>query len=425
MSLAKPPSVHPKPEDSIGVVDITSRPIRRVEVDTERLSSTRIVSHGEGYKWTVDYYQSLTGMDNTIEDFDSFIENPSQQYNRIIGMLLKVSTPIRPTQDGEDNTFTVTGEAFIDSGIKPNIGNVFIASVSKAQNVLFSITNVEMLSASKRASYRIEYTGKMIITDVIEEALQAKVIETFYYSPENLERTGESLITASVYNKAISIDNHIDMLKELYLRKFYDNRSRSITVPISGKAIHDPQVASCMRHLGLLDIVEYNHPPFEVRLLESLYTFVLNPSFDKLRFCAKNFGQLTAKSFYGRRTYNNIYFSNYEYTIWSGDYEMHGLYRKYEPVLQYPKDLTYTPILDEGDVPYFNPVTLAPYVLSEGFYHGIPTSHIEVVLLQYIKGEEVNVDLAIMLYDILLTIPDIDFFYYTPLVLLVLMYVKL
>lgn len=421
----KPKDVATTPEPSHGVVDIVSKPARRAEVDLQRLAPSKIIHHSEGYKWNVTFYHGVVGKDNTIEDFDAYINNPTQQYSRTLKQVIRVSTPIDPVQNADDKVFSIRGEGFIDDGTKPNAGDLIVADVGDGRRVIFTIEESEMLSHLKDASYRISYQARVELSPEIETALNSKVVEEYRYSEELLERIGNPLVKEETFGKLVSMADNVDFLKQLFLNKFYDNSTQSLSVPSQGLSTHDPQVTSYMRFLGLTELTEYNHPPFDFKLLSSLYSLLIKPREVMIPHLAKNFGVLTTNTFYGRRSSHNIAFSGYRYTVFSGDYEMHRTYKNYNTAatIAKPELETYTPVNSSNNIPLFLPVQLTPYVLSEGFYSGNPSSQIEVELMRYIRGENISIEIVDELFKELLNLPPIEFFYYTPLVITVMLYV--
>jgi hypothetical protein len=424
--LAKPPSSAPTPEDSIGVVDISYEPKRRVEVDTERLPLSRMLIHAEGYKWTLKaYYRRMAGMDNTLDNLDLAINDPSQQYIKVKGQVVRVSSPLSPVQNTEDKWFNMQGEGYFDDGTIPNTGDVFVATIGDGVDVIFLVTNTERMVPRKNSSYRTEYQAMLVLTDEYEASLDAKVTDTYIYSPEHLERTGEVLVTEENFYQLIDMNKQVEALKVFYFREFLDNRFRSLSVPSQGLPTHDAQVVAYAKFLGITDLEEYNHPPFEAWKLDSLYAFLRKPNESYLPFLAKEFGTITTTAFYGSRSYGNIAFSGYKYTVWSGDYKLGQASKNYGAVakLVVPDNEVYEPVMGPDNIPYFNPLSLSPYVLSEGFYSGTGETVLEVALLRFIRREHVDIKTAQELYKYALELPPIEMFYYIPLVITVMLYV--
>ena len=420
--LSKPPSAAPTPKDSNGVVDIVSNPKRRSEVDTSRLNPSKIIIHGEGYAWTLkNYYHSQVGMDNVLDTVDLLTSNATQQYHRIQSMVVRLSSPLAPNQNVEEKNFNINSEFFIDAGIKPNRGDVFTARLVGGVEVIFTVTETEMLSISKNASYRVEFVALTKLTEEYEKSLNSKVTKVFRWAPEKLERTGEVLVTEKEYVEYADLRSIIKTLEKEYMVRYRDNRTRSLTIPLQSQVTHDPHITNFVKWLGLTDLEEFNHPPYEMWRVTNLLTFLRKPRPELLKHVNRKQGLVTSKLFNRLRTTSNIGFSGYMQTVWSDEYVSDTNAFKVYPTGNF---LVAGDRYDEGvENPIFKAVTLNPYIFTEGFYNSEPESLLEELVLKYIKNEAINYEDVMIIYRHLYNLPELEFFYYTPLVLLVMRYV--
>jgi hypothetical protein len=80
--------------------------------------------------------------------------------------------------------------------------------------------------------------------------------------------------------------------------------------------------------------------------------------------------------------------------------------------------------LAENQLPYYKKVSLKPYIFSEGFYNETPETEIERLVLLYTRKEAIPADKVVDLYDRLFELEPLEQFYYSPIVLLLMHYVR-
>lgn len=430
MLIGRPTTNKPVPQDNTGVVETSSEPARRIEIDTERLSPSRLIQHAEGAKWTIPSYLSMrVGSDNISTDFDTYIKDPSQQYREIKRLIIRVVSPLTSTQNTDDKTFTVQGEGYIDHGLIPNNNDVFVADIGDGQLGLFLVTNSERMSHRKEASYRIEYQLKQVIDDALMNIINSKISESMVYSPEYLERTGESLITEDSYNRLIKIKDDIRYLQEVYFHTWMYLPTDGYSLPEQSRPMNDGFIETFLPFVGIERKSVYNYPPFKLDEVPTLWSLLMKPHRHTFKMLAKEMGLVDIAPFRGKRYINNIGYSQYFMTMWSGDMKTMGSTVRYTPsqsiLRRENPDREYDwGELAENQLPPFKKVTLKPYVFSEGFYNETPETELERMVLQYVRKETIDVDKLIGLYDKLFELEPLEQFYFSPIVLLLMHYVR-
>lgn len=419
-----------KHEDNTGVVETSSEPARRIEVDTERLSPSRLIQHAEGAKWTIPSYFSMrVGSDNASLDFDSMLKDPSQQYREIKRLVIRVTSPLTSSQNTDDKTFTVQGEGFIDHGVIPNTNDVFVADIGDGQQGLMLITTTERLSYRKEASYRVEYTLKQMMTEELEVAIKNKISESVVYSPEHLERTGDSLITEETYTRLIKIKDDIKYLQNAYLGAWTYLPTDGWAIPEQSRPMNDGFMESFLPFVGIERKSEYNYPPFTIGDVPTLWAMLKQPHRHSFRHLVKEMGLVDITPFRAKRSIGNIGYSQYFMTMWASDLNMMGAGNNLTPsqsvLTRENPDHEYDwGELAENQLPYYKKVSLKPYIFSEGFYNETPETEIERLVLLYTRKEAIPADKVVDLYDRLFELEPLEQFYYSPIVLLLMHYVR-
>ena len=430
MIIGRPNTNKPVHEDNTGIVETSSKPARRIEVDTERLNPSRLIQHAEGSKWTTKaYLNQRVGADNVSMDFDTFVADPSQQYRRVERLIIRVTSPLTTSQDTDNKDFTVTGEGFIDHGVIPNKNDVFIADIGDGQFGLLLVTNTERLSYRKEASYRIEYQLKDLISDELEKIIDDKVSETLIYSPENLERSGQSLITEETYTRLIKIKDDIRYLQDVYAATWHYMQTDGYALPEQIKPYNDGFLELFLPYEGIERKHRHNYPPFKLELVPTLWSMLMKPHRHSLKLLKREMGLVEIHFFRAKREVGNIGFSQYHMTMWSDDMNLNGSVRKLvtsQSILsrenpEYEYDWGE---LAENKLPPFAKITLKPYILSEGFYDEKPETELERLILAYVRKDAIDPADVIDLYDNLFNLQPLEQFYYSPIVLLLMHYVN-
>lgn len=95
----------PTPElikEKDGIVEttnITTVPSRTTVTDLSRIPKRHLLQYTSGSPWVVDYYRRLSGMNDPKQFFDPAVDNATQQFERIVGQVLRVGSALSWNQD--------------------------------------------------------------------------------------------------------------------------------------------------------------------------------------------------------------------------------------------------------------------------------------------------------------------------------------
>src|SRR5699024_9334874 len=84
-----------KPQDGVKeTTNIVTQPTRTTVTDLDRIPKQYLMKYLEGSAWTVDFFNFLKGRNDAKKFFDSKVLTPDQQVEKIIGLELRVTTPL-------------------------------------------------------------------------------------------------------------------------------------------------------------------------------------------------------------------------------------------------------------------------------------------------------------------------------------------
>ena len=148
---------------------------------------TKVVSllkYVEGYPWQIHYYGQILNENNTLTTFDPSSPNLTQPYYEVKNLILQVSSPLSSSYDQETGITTISGSALTPYGLKPNVGDIFIANVDNSEDAIFTVVSVERKTHRKTTIYEISYNllGYVSQEQSLITTLQEKVQETYYFN---------------------------------------------------------------------------------------------------------------------------------------------------------------------------------------------------------------------------------------------------
>ena len=200
------------------------RPARRTTNNQTDLMKN--VTRIQGRAWEVDYFHKQVSDTETVLTFDVNEPNHLKNFNRIKNMPLIVQdeVPIIGTIE------TLKGLSLIETGIKPTLGDIFIAQMLGGTDFLFGITAVKRKSYNNKSLYEIEYTAiKQLETigDVedLKKGLETGILEHLVYEDSFADMGGDPLITEEYYEILTQIKDLVNDVTMFFLETLIDNDS--------------------------------------------------------------------------------------------------------------------------------------------------------------------------------------------------------
>lgn len=213
-------------------------------VDTEFTNVGTILTAIEGMSWQTTWLSGIYNRDNAVSTLQTSRLEINQQFKRIYNYELKVTVPlpVNPEFDPSNQEFTVRGEANLYPGMRPSLGDMFIASLLDGRVGLFQVSAPpEQRSIYLQTTYRIEYVLREFMTTERAKEIEDKVIEDYYFNKSFLDSGINPVITESSQKEYDKLKTSREGIPVYYLTKFFNKEFSSLIIPGQGsRVIYDP-----------------------------------------------------------------------------------------------------------------------------------------------------------------------------------------
>ncbi|ANZ50253.1 putative virion structural protein [Erwinia phage vB_EamM_Phobos] len=425
----------PTPElikEKDGIVEttnITTVPSRTTVTDLSRIPKRHLLQYTSGSPWVVDYYRRLSGMNDPKQFFDPAVDNATQQFERIVGQVLRVGSALSWNQDSGNKEFTVTGEATLSNTIIPTEGDVFVADMGDNRRAIFAVNTTTRLAYNKIATYQISYTLIYETSPYTDQALADSTVRTFHYVADRAWVSEDTLLTPDEYNAFISIGDELASLENMYVRQFYNQEIGSLRCPLDSRKNYDVFLVDFVRNIGLNktphELRIYPHTPYKHDDMFTIWKALVWHNADMLGQCLQGADWWGVRSFRTYQLPNTVGWSRCQATVFFGNelryQKIPETVPKFAPVEDRRIDFEGTSLKDQ---PMFITPQLTPYVFSQAFYEGGYASVLEYALQQFLNKVKLRADVPLKLARELKKLPLSSQFYYGPVVYLLLKYVR-
>ncbi|QQV92047.1 virion structural protein [Klebsiella phage vB_KpM_FBKp24] len=219
-------------------------PYRDVAIDTQYTPLSTILTTIEGKPWKVTWYSQILNGDNAPAGLQVSRLEINQQYKKINGLELKVTEAIQvsPEFRPETQEFTVRGGANMYPGVRPNIGDLFTATLLDGRVGIFQISQPpEQRSIYMQTTYRIEYVMRDFLDADYAKKLKDKTVEEYFFIPSFLDSGINPVISDSAHGDYRTLMDWRERIPLFYLNKFYDKEYATLTIPGQKRnIIYDP-----------------------------------------------------------------------------------------------------------------------------------------------------------------------------------------
>ena len=382
-------------------------------VDTDITPISELTTYVSGFSWTVDYYSQILGVGQVGVGQDMSGNLVSQQYTNVLGLELRVQSPLDASHDAATGQFTTTGTAYLYAGAIPNTGDMFTAMIGDGRTGVLELTAIVPLSMLKGTVYEISYTLVEYATAVRLADLAAKTVNTFIFVKDRIAEGSNGLLSNEQYDVSISSKELAEAAMDSYHAEFYDVDQR--TYLIGDVPVYDHNVVKFINKITPdRNVATARHllSSTEVRGYDTIY--------DNILTCTVNPGTLRSRL----RTVAASSFSNYP-SLGSIAYSKASL-------VVYPYDMS--PMSDSGiDYPVETPNVNVPdvtlptvqsvdfddyYVVSRNYYDGsAPMSTFEGLLRSFVSGDAVPYSTVSSIYLDSVNWEPKDRFYIVPILI--------
>lgn len=219
-------------------------PYRDIAIDTQFQPVGTILTTIEGKRWPVTWYSQILNGDNAPAGLQVGRLEINQQYKRIHNLELKVteSMPINPEFRPESQEFTVRGGANMYPGVRPNVGDLFTATLLDGRVGIFQVSQPpEQRSIYMQTTYRIEYVMRDFLNADYAKKLNDKTVEEYYFIPSFLDSGINPVISDSAHGDYTQLMEWREKIPVYHLTKFYDREYATLIIPGQGQnIIYDP-----------------------------------------------------------------------------------------------------------------------------------------------------------------------------------------
>lgn len=202
-----------------------------------------MVGNIKGMIWTVDYFLQIVGINDETSVPDKNKPNTIQKYNRINKLELYVQTPITQVENISD----LTGEAIINSGFLPNVGDPFLAELTGGRQAIFTLKTVVIKTYNLRNVYDVTFEFFTFLdNDNIDKYndILYKVVKEYVYDRECLLDFSAPVILASDYKKKVDLKKLFKTITDYYCDKFIDKDKRLLRLPTRYSVYYDSYITN-------------------------------------------------------------------------------------------------------------------------------------------------------------------------------------
>ena len=397
-----------------------------------------LLAYIEGSSWNVDYYKQIVSKHNDLREVDPGQPNIYQQYEKITGLEIRVTTPLNDSYDSDTGITTVTGDGLLYPFIIPNALDYFIADAGDSKKAIFRITTVERKSFNTDSVFAINYdlVGYTDNAAQIYDDLVTKTIRTYFFNKDRLVDGLQPVIKEEEHNQLVSLSQAYKELVAYYFKTFFNRNVMTLVLPGQEYMIYDSFLVNYL--MKLVDTSD----AYEIQLVKQIttdndlylsqpqfWTCLFNRDYDGLAYVNKKMLLVNKAIFHGNSYIHGLAFSNIDYIVYPDDPDTSTVVRsqpRVKPtsdidiIVDPNYDFTRNYVTDALTTPYVNGVMNADetYVLSEAFYSNLPTqSLIEIITKDYLKRNTIDLKQLLDLYSKYRTLPKLEQFYYGPMLI--------
>lgn len=240
MPIVNPTSTALPVEAPIPQVQVAAPEFKGVAVDAQYQPASSLLTHVEGASWTVNYYQQVLGADSQLSGQQVNLQAAYQQYRRIRGLELKVTTELTMSQNTEGGFMNVSGAATVYPFLIPNVGDMFVADVADGKEGLFKITNSEKKTIYRETCYTVEFILVKFLDAQTAGDLASKVVEKLVFVRDFLEHGQNPLLEDAQFAATALLVERYHQMFPRWLKEFTSTERMTLLVPGQERELYDP-----------------------------------------------------------------------------------------------------------------------------------------------------------------------------------------
>lgn len=204
---------------------------RGIAIDTKYVPRSSMLSWINGSNWNVTYFSQSLREDQEPTALALQREPAYQQYQRIIGIDIKVNQPLDISQSEDVRTFSVTGSGHTYPSLVANFGDMFYGNIGDGRIGLFTVTSARRETFLRDSTYAIDWKMVGFLTEQQRVNLEEKSIMTYYWSSANLANGCSPYVTEEEQkDNAEFAKLRLEIIRR-YIGDFYSVEHATFLVP--------------------------------------------------------------------------------------------------------------------------------------------------------------------------------------------------
>lgn len=204
---------------------------RGIAIDTKYVPRSSMLSWINGSNWNVTYFSQVLAEDQEPTALALNREPPYQQYQRIIGIDIKVNQPLDISQSEDVRTFSVTGSGHTYPSLVANFGDMFFGNIGDGRIGLFTITSARRETFLRDSTYAIDWKMVGFVTEQQIANLEEKSIMTYYWSSSNLANGCSPYVTEEQQKDSAEFAKMRAEIIRRYVGDFFSIEHSTFMVP--------------------------------------------------------------------------------------------------------------------------------------------------------------------------------------------------
>jgi len=242
------PNVNTIPSPSLPVIE--PPPMQSIVSNDSYSSVLPMLLFVDGSSYTVNYYAQVLGGSSDLRELDSGQSGVYQQYNKIVGLELRVTTELSNSFNASTNMTVVTGSANVYPPLVPNVNDMFVSNIGDGKDGLFVIKRSDRKNFSRDSIYTIDYelvaditigSGITRYTDI-----EAKVINTTYFYKDFLLSDKNPNLISAEYKALVDLNVGVADILKYYFKTFYNQTGSTLTVPDQLSLVYDSRLTEAV-----------------------------------------------------------------------------------------------------------------------------------------------------------------------------------
>lgn len=435
---------------------IVSKPIVTNVVDTQYTNRKSLITNISGSPWKVDWYSQILDYDDQVDGLQENRNAARQQYIEYKGVIMRVQSELSTSQNPDDKTMTLVGDATITNSFIPNPGDFFIADIGDGRRGIFDCLDSERLSHLKDTAHDVNYRLRNYVDEGVTFQVDWKVVKTYYVYNDPMRYGYSDIIEEGEYTRLRNYEKTYRQMFEKYMNRFWSNEYHTLLVPGQpGTTTYDHFLtqfvlqlynARYMPNYHRTQVLNVNDD-YNVMTCYTVFDAVMKRDSDILRTGVQKMSVALARGFKFHPIFNSITYTGIKNVVYPSDgskkidYQVEGDRTKnwfnYENANQALRlDALEDQFTEHVTLPGFhgkefeNAIAVSKpvmsddyYIFTESFYKGgAGLSVLEQQVRLIIEETPPNPELIDSIIEQSKTWPVLEQFYYTPF-LLMLIYV--